>query len=639
MRSVRAAVAAALLTLATAAGASAVDGTGRVDSVEAHRGEVTVLFSVPGLPEGVAPDPATVAVSLDGDDVGATAEPVTSSADAVRRDAVLAIDVSDSMRGAKFRAARQAALAYVDRAPEDVYVGLVAFADEVSTLVAPTRDRQSLREAIDGLTLAPQTSLYDALLTAIDLSGGGGQGSVLVLSDGKDTTTTPLSSVTRQARRSGVRVDAVSLEQNLGRGSPLARVTQLTGGTVTSTSDPRELEALFTRQADELANQLLIRFPEPSAGTTSGTLVVSVEAGGATFTDDAFVTLSGGAGGGERPRYSAPASGERVVGRPLMLSGVALLFVGLAILLAFTFTKLAPVPETPMQRQLALYTVQGLRRPETSHRPDSGAALRHSAVALTEGLINRRDFETSLSTKLDRAGLKLKAAEWVLLHAGIAIVAALLGLLLSGGAILPAAALLLVGALVPWLYLGFKESRRIKAFNAQLAPTLQIIAGALQAGLSLPQAVDTVVHESQEPVAGEFRRAIIEQRLGVEIEDSLETVAERMGSVDFHWVVMAIRIQREVGGNLAELLLTVAATLREREYLRRQVSVLSAEGRLSAWILGGLPPFFVLYLALARPTYLAPMLHTPVGWVLSGVACVMLGVGIVWLKIAVKVEV
>ncbi len=112
-----------------------------------------------------------------------------------------------------------------------------------------------------------------------------------------------------------------------------------------------------------------------------------------------------------------------------------------------------------------------------------------------------------------------------------------------------------------------------------------------------------------------------------------------MGSLDFKWVVMAIRIQREVGGNLAELLLTVAATLREREYLRRQVSVLSAEGRLSAFILGGLPPFFVAYLALARPTYLAPMIHTPIGWGMIATACVLMTVGIIWLKQAVKVVV
>ena len=193
--------------------------------------------------------------------------------------------------------------------------------------------------------------------------------------------------------------------------------------------------------------------------------------------------------------------------------------------------------------------------------------------------------------------------------------------------------------MLPHVYLSLKEKRRIKTFNNGLAQTLQIIAGALQAGLSLPQAVDTVVQEGTEPIAGEFRRAIIEQRLGVEIEDSLDSVADRMGSLDFKWVVMAIRIQREVGGNLSELLLNVAATIREREYLRRQVAVLSAEGRLSAFILGGLPIFFVGYLSLARPTYLQPMLHSPMGWGMIVMGVVMMTVGTFWLKKAVKVVV
>ena len=112
-----------------------------------------------------------------------------------------------------------------------------------------------------------------------------------------------------------------------------------------------------------------------------------------------------------------------------------------------------------------------------------------------------------------------------------------------------------------------------------------------------------------------------------------------MGSDDFAWVVMAIRIQREVGGNLAELLLTVAKTLREREYLRRQVSTLSAEGRLSAWILGGLPPGFFVYLMLVRPEYLEPMLGTTLGWMMLGAATVMMGLGTVVLRKVVKVEV
>jgi tight adherence protein B len=165
------------------------------------------------------------------------------------------------------------------------------------------------------------------------------------------------------------------------------------------------------------------------------------------------------------------------------------------------------------------------------------------------------------------------------------------------------------------------------------------MAGSLSAGLSLAQSVDTVVREGNDPMAAEFRRSLMEARLGVEIEDALNGVAERMGSVDFEWVVMAIRIQRDVGGNLSELLNKVAETIREREYLERQVKTLSAEGRLSVWILGGLPPGFLAYLGLANPSYVTPLFTSPLGWVMLTVMGILLTAGIFWMKRVFKVEV
>ncbi len=118
------------------------------------------------------------------------------------------------------------------------------------------------------------------------------------------------------------------------------------------------------------------------------------------------------------------------------------------------------------------------------------------------------------------------------------------------------------------------------------------------------------MREGNDPIAAEFNRALVEARLGVPIEEALDNIADRMNSQDFHWVVLAIRVQREVGGNLAEVLTNVAATLRERERLRRQVQVLSAEGRLSAVIIALIPILFAVFLLLARPTYLEPLYTT-----------------------------
>ncbi len=165
------------------------------------------------------------------------------------------------------------------------------------------------------------------------------------------------------------------------------------------------------------------------------------------------------------------------------------------------------------------------------------------------------------------------------------------------------------------------------------------MAGGLSAGLSLPQAVDTVVREGQEPMAGELRRALAEHRLGVGVEDALDGVAERMVSEDFRWVVMAIRVQREVGGNLGEILTTVADTLREREYLRRQVRTLSAEGRLSAWILGLLPVAMFCYLLVGNPSFVRPLYTQALGMAFLAGAVLLLSVGVFTMSRFVKVEV
>jgi tight adherence protein B len=225
------------------------------------------------------------------------------------------------------------------------------------------------------------------------------------------------------------------------------------------------------------------------------------------------------------------------------------------------------------------------------------------------------------------------------MHAGIAFVVTALTLALSGANLLLSLVSLALGVVVPWAFLGMKRSRRLKAFDSQLAGCLQLIAGSLQAGLSLAQALDTVVREGTEPLSGEFRRALVETRLGVPIEEALESIGQRMESADFTWTVMAIRIQREVGGNLAELLLNVAATLREREYLRRQVKSLSAEGRFSAYILLGLPIVVILYMMLTNPTYIDPLISTPVGWVMLSGMVILMVLGAVTMKKLIKVEV
>jgi tight adherence protein B len=296
-----------------------------------------------------------------------------------------------------------------------------------------------------------------------------------------------------------------------------------------------------------------------------------------------------------------------------------------------------------VDRGIEAYTRAGARKRAEADREaelQASSGSMNKAVAVAESVLEgRQGFEVALAERLDGAGLALKPAEWLLAHAGITVLSGLVGLLLSGGGILLTLVALLLGAVGPWAFLVVRRTRRLRAFGASLAETLQLMAGSLSAGLSLAQSLDTVVREGSDPIAGEFRRALVEARLGVEVEESLAGVAERMESVDFEWVVMAIRIQRDVGGNLSELLTKVAETIREREYLVRQVKALSAEGRLSVWILGGLPPVFTTYLAVANPDYLAPMFSSLPGLVLMVLMVVLLVGGTFWMKKVTKVDV
>ncbi len=175
-----------------------------------------------------------------------------------------------------------------------------------------------------------------------------------------------------------------------------------------------------------------------------------------------------------------------------------------------------------------------------------------------------------------------------------------------------------MAALIPPAVVSFLANKRRKKFLSQLPDTLQLLSGTLRAGYSLMQGVEAVSQEVENPMGAELRRVVTESRLGRPLEESLDGVAERMASPDFAWAVMAIRIQREVGGNLSELLLTVADTMTQRERLRRDVAALTAEGRMSAIVLGLLPIGLGLAMYVINPEYTSKLFNDTLGNILSG---------------------
>jgi Flp pilus assembly protein TadB len=196
----------------------------------------------------------------------------------------------------------------------------------------------------------------------------------------------------------------------------------------------------------------------------------------------------------------------------------------------------------------------------------------------------------------------------------------------------------LVGWMAMRLILSVKISRRRAAFDGQLPNVLQLVGSSIQTGFSLAQALDAVVREDAQPASGEFARALGEAQLGADLADALEAVANRLDSRDLRWVVMAIRIQRETGGNLAEVLRNTVNTMRERAYLRRQVRSLSAEGRLSAWVLLSLPVLVGGWLFYANPRYMHPLYTTFFGVIMLVIAFVLVVIGAFWMRNVINVE-
>jgi tight adherence protein B len=197
----------------------------------------------------------------------------------------------------------------------------------------------------------------------------------------------------------------------------------------------------------------------------------------------------------------------------------------------------------------------------------------------------------------------------------------------------------IVGGVAPLAVLNFKIHRRTKRMHAQLTDVLSILASSLRAGHSFLQSLDLVAQEIGEPSSEEYRRLLAELRLGRELNESLDAMALRIGSEDFKWAIVAVKIQREVGGNLAEILDTVAATLREREAVRGQVKALSAEGRLSMYLLCGLPFVVAIYMMLVNPEYLSLLWTTKMGLVMLAVGGSLMSLGIIWMRKVVRIDV
>ncbi|WP_454851569.1 type II secretion system F family protein [Promicromonospora soli] len=305
----------------------------------------------------------------------------------------------------------------------------------------------------------------------------------------------------------------------------------------------------------------------------------------------------------------------------IVLFGLAA--VGVATLAA-VYALLGPGNRLPLER----------RRPVSESR--SGILERSAAAATTalDVLLQRRSTKAAAGV-LERAGVRMRLQDLVFLQIVGAVGAFAAGLLL--GNIFMAFPLAALVPVVTRLGLAVRVKRRQDAFADQLEESLQLMAGSLRAGHSLLQSLASVAHESDQPTSEEFSRVINQVRIGRDLGELLDEAGARMSSQDFVWVSQAIAINREVGGNLADVLDGVGNTIRERNTVRRQVKALAAEGKLSAYVLMALPVGIIGILTLLSPSYVAAFTSGLLGYLMMATGVVLLVIGGLWLRKTVRV--
>jgi len=274
-----------------------------------------------------------------------------------------------------------------------------------------------------------------------------------------------------------------------------------------------------------------------------------------------------------------------------------------------------------------------------------------AAMAQLNKVVEQRDFGANLSREIARADLKLKVSEFLAIWAGSIVGVPILFLILSLGVpALRSPLALLMGALVgfylPKFWLGRRRGGRLRAFDKQLPDTITLIANALRAGSSFLQAIELVVRESRPPVSTEFGRVIREVNLGLPFEQALENMVRRVRSDDLELMATAISIQHTVGGNLAEILDSIAYTIRERIRIKGEIRTLTAQQRLSGYVVGFLPIALAGFIFLAAPKFFDPMflnppgvLGLPAGLIIMGFGLFMMFIGFMLIRKIVDIEV
>ena len=537
---------------------------------------------------------------------------------------VLVIDASDSMRGASFGGALEAARKFVAAKTANTKVGLVAFNQRPQVLLAPS---SSVSDASAALAHPPAlergTRIYDAVGKALQLlkEAKVSSGAIVLLSDGADTGSHATeSAVVDDARAAHARVFTVGLRSSAFNGSTLEKLADETGASYVEARSSTELAGIYDVLGKRLANEYLVEYR--SSAHRGEHVDVSVDVAGV---GTARATYTAGAAAGLGPYH--PSLFQRFWSSGGSLAVIALLAM---LLVAGAAVALLHRPPSTVVGRLSDYLSMDEREEEPQR-----ALLTERLLEQTEQSFAHTEWWANLKEELELARITIPPAQIV---AGTAVVTLIAAFILMSIWV----PLVLVAAAVPLISRGVIKRKLGKVreeFIGQLPDNLQVLASALRAGHSFSGAFAVVAADAPEPARREFQRVVADEQLGVPLEDSLREVARRMANNDVEQVALLAELQREAGGNMAEVLDTVVETIRDRFDLRRLVKTLTAQGRMARWILSLVPVFLALVIGLLNPAYMAPLFGSTVGRFALLVAGGMVVAGSMLIKRIVDIKV
>jgi tight adherence protein B len=526
---------------------------------------------------------------------------------------VLALDTSGSMAGRPLEAAR----AFVRHRRPDQPVAVITFAGDVRVLQPFTTDGAAIERALSSVSPGSGGShILDATAKAVGMISAAGMtsGSAVVLSDGKDYGShATLAQVGGAARAVGARVYSVGVRARGTDFGTLNLLAAATGGEFSSVSSLNDLARVYDRLGSQLGHQYLIRY---RSETPPGRRVdVDVRVKGVAATASTVYATPQLAHEPGAPFRRSPAAALWAV------PSVSLLVIALAaVLVALAAWALVRPRTGSLRERMAAFVA-----PPAEDDGDGTGQLSGRLLQGAERSLEQREWWTGFKERMDVGRIEMPPVRLVTWTVAATLLVFVLLLLLFGNPVfaLPA----LVVPLGAKLFVDRRATRQRKLFADQLPDNLQVIASAMRAGHSFAGALSVVVEDAPEPTRRELERVVADEGLGVPLETALGVVVRRMESKDLEQVALVASLQRDTGGNTAEVLDRVTETVRERMGLMRMVNSLTAQGRMSRWILTALPCFLLAAITVMNPTYVQPLYESTIGRVLLGVSAAMVCAG------------